>query len=251
MTMTRPNSAGPAFLLTNDDGIDAPGIAALERAVLPLGRLVVVAPAGPWSGRGHAVTTDGPIRVVEAGPGRFAVDGTPADCVRLGLHHLCPDVAWVIAGINAGGNLGTDIHHSGTVAAAREAAIHGRAAVAVSHYIARGRAIDWDLAARRAQAVLGRLLGRVPAGGLWNVNLPHVGPEVELPEVVECPADPSPLPLRFECQGENALYRGDYQSRARIEGHDVALCFGGRISVSFLPLWPAPGNLAIPGGPSS
>ena len=111
------------ILLTNDDGIDAPGLAALRDAAAVLGGdLVVVAPAECHSGCGHRVTTDRAIRVEELARGRFRVGGTPADCVRIAVAQLVPDAALVLSGINAGGNLGADVHHSGTVAAAREAA---------------------------------------------------------------------------------------------------------------------------------
>src|SRR4051812_12904684 len=106
-------------LLTNDDGIDAPGLAALVAATEGLGERRVIAPVGPWSSRSHAVTTQEPFRVIPREDGRHAVEGTPADCVRVGLHHLAPGTDWVLAGINSGGNLGADIRHSGTVAAAR------------------------------------------------------------------------------------------------------------------------------------
>jgi len=229
--------ADPMLVLTNDDGIDAPGLAALLAATEGLGTRQVVAPMGPWSGRGHAVTTHGPIRREDRGHGRIAVDGTPADCVRLALHHLAPGAAWVIAGINAGGNLGADVHHSGTVAAAREAALHGCPAVAISHYIARGRAIDWPLASRRAAGVLRELLGKSPVPGtFWNVNLPHPEPGGPEPRVVFCRLDPSPLPLSFRVEGDLAHYDGDSQGRARVEGADVATCFGGEIAVTRVSL---------------
>src|SRR5262245_36371129 len=102
------------LLLTNDDGIDAPGLGALLAAAAGVGEPVVVAPLDAHSGCSHRVTTHGPIRVERRGPGRFAVAGTPADCVRVGLHDLAPDAGWVLAGINAGGNLGADVWHSGT-----------------------------------------------------------------------------------------------------------------------------------------
>ena len=126
------------LMLTNDDGVDAPGLGALGAAAEGLGELRVIAPSGPFSGCGHVVTTDRPIGVARRDGGVFAVDGTPADCVRLAMHHLAPEASWVLSGINAGGNLGTDVHHSGTVAAVREGVIHGRPGIAVSHYIARG-----------------------------------------------------------------------------------------------------------------
>src|SRR5690349_17629663 len=82
----RGRAEGMILLLTNDDGIEAPGLAALVAAAEGLGERRVIAPAGPWSGRSHAVTTHEPFRVVERGEGRYAVEATPADCVRVGLH---------------------------------------------------------------------------------------------------------------------------------------------------------------------
>jgi 5'-nucleotidase len=225
------------LLLTNDDGIDAPGIAALDRAVVGLGTIKVVAPLGPQSGCGHRVSTDAAIALEDRGPGRHAVDGTPADCVRLALHHLAGPVDWVVSGINAGGNLGVDVHHSGTVAAVREAVIHGVRGVAVSHYIARGREIDWDRAARWTARVLADLLGReTPPETFWNVNLPHPGPDDGDPEVVFCPVDPSPLPLDYLVGAGTARYIGIYQARPRRPGWDVDVCFGGKIAVSLVHL---------------
>jgi 5'-nucleotidase len=231
--------SGPTLLLTNDDGVDEPGLAALVRAAGPRGACRVVAPAGPQSSCGHAVTTGRPIRCEARRPGWTAVDGTPADCVRLGLHHLAPGSEWVLAGINAGGNLGTDILHSGTVAAVREGVLHGRPGIAFSHYHARGRAFDWERAAGWAARVLDLLLARPPAeGAFWNVNFPHPGPDAPEPEVVFCPVDPSPLPLLYAVAGDDATYNGDYHERRRVPGADVAVCFGGNIAVSLVPVWP-------------
>ncbi len=145
------------LVLTNDDGIDAPGLDALREAVSGLGHVMAVAPAGPQSGCGHAVTTHRPIWHEARGLGQFAVEGTPADCVRLALHHLAPEASWFLSGINAGGNLGVDVYHSGTVAGAREAVLHGRPAIAVSQYIAKGRPIDWEAATRGGQEPRSRL----------------------------------------------------------------------------------------------
>src|SRR5690348_7108678 len=105
----------PLILLTNDDGIDAPGIRALWHAARGLGRCLIIAPAGPISGCGHQVTTHAPIAIARRAGDAWAIAGTPADCVRLAVHHLAPDINWVLSGINAGGNLGTDVYHSGTV----------------------------------------------------------------------------------------------------------------------------------------
>jgi 5'-nucleotidase len=132
------------LLLTNDDGIEAPGLQALFEVARQIGEPIVVAPEQSLSGCSHQVTTDQPIRVRQVSPCRFAVRGTPADCVRVGLQLFVPDAAWVLSGINAGGNLGADVYHSGTVAAARESVLHGWPAIALSHYRKRGLSLDWD-----------------------------------------------------------------------------------------------------------
>jgi 5'-nucleotidase len=234
---------GGLLLLTNDDGIDAPGLAALARAAERLGPFRVVAPARPYSGCAHAVSTHAPVTITRRDGSRFAVEGTPADCVRLAVHHLAPGFGWVVSGINAGGNLGADVFHSGTVAAVREGVLHGRPGVAVSHYLARGRAIDWDRAAGWTARVLDDLLRRPwEPGTFWNVNLPHPAPGSPEPEIVVCPLDPSPLPLTYRLEpdrdgnGELAHYCGDYQARERRPGGDVETCFGGRIAVTLLRL---------------
>ena len=225
----------PILLLTNDDGWDAPGLEALRLAAEGLGVCRIVAPSGPMSGCGHRVTTHAPIDVTEPREGYLSVDGTPADCVRLALHHLTPGVSWVFSGINAGGNLGADVHHSGTVAAVREAVLHGVPGIAVSHYIARGRTIDWSLAARLTARVLRRLVEmHCEPGTFWNVNLPHLGADDPEPEILFCPLDPSPLPLSYQVDEGRATYAGDYQSRARKTHTDVDVCFGGRIAVSLI-----------------
>jgi 5'-nucleotidase len=184
------------------------------------------------------VTTGQPIRIDRIDERRFAVHGTPADCVRLAIHHLVPGPAWILSGINSGGNLGVDIHHSGTVAAVREAVLHGVPGIAISHYIARGRPIDWTAAARRAHATLASLLGQSwESGTFWNVNLPHPAPgEPVEPSVVFCPVDASPLPLRFAVQEDSAKYTGDYHGRARVPGSDVDNCFRGQITISLVRL---------------
>ena len=227
------------LLLTNDDGIDAPGLAALERAVVGFGgEFVVVAPDVCHSGGGHRVTTHRPLAVQTVGPGRFCIDGTPADCTRLALSTLCPDPTWVLSGINAGGNLGVDVHLSGTVAAAREAALHGRRSLAVSQYRGRSARIDWELASRWVARVLARL-DRVAfePGEFWNVNLPdpatvpegHAGGD---PPIIECAVDPSPFALVFRETPAGWLWGADYHERPRRPGHDIAICFGGSIALS-------------------
>src|SRR5260370_30058625 len=130
------------FILTNDDGIDAPGLRALEEAARQIGEVIVVAPAEPQSGCSHRVTTSALIRIHPAGPNRFAVEATPADCVRVALHRFGPEPTWVLSGVNEGGNLGADVHHSGTVAAVRAARLHGWTAAALPQAHRQGWASD-------------------------------------------------------------------------------------------------------------
>ncbi len=232
-----PDDDQPVLVLTNDDGIDAPGMQALLQAAGGLGRCRVIAPCGPLSGCGHQVTTHQPIRIRRDDRGCLAVNGTPADCIRLAIFSLATDVRWVLSGINAGGNLGTDVYSSGTVAAAREAAIRGVPGIAISQYIAKGRVIDWTRAARWTSGVLRRLMTESwQPGTFWNVNLPHPPPGSLEPEMVFCPLDPSPLPADYRFEAELAVYTGNYQSRARRPGDDIAVCFGGQIAVSQIRL---------------
>jgi 5'-nucleotidase len=222
------------FILTNDDGIDAPGIQALRRAVE--GESVTVAPRDHQSGCSHRVTTtEGPILIEERGPGAYAVAGTPADCTRVALHHLGFRPRYVLSGINAGGNLGWDIYPSGTVAAAREAAYLGVPGIAVSQYIKKGSRIDWDRAAAMTNRVLGELLVRdMQPGAFWNVNLPHLDIDEPEPDLVYCEPCRQPLPVSFRVGEGGLLYTGEYSLRPRDPGADVDLCFSGKITVSLL-----------------
>lgn len=233
-----PQREGSSFVLTNDDGYDAPGIAALKSAVVSLGLdFSVVAPASAVSGCGHTLTTRAPLSARPEPAGGWSIQGTPADCVRLALHTFVPNAAWVLSGINAGGNLGVDLFHSGTVAAVREAVFHGQKGIALSHYIARDHQIDWNRAAEWTARLLPMLIEQgLPPGAFWNVNLPCVPAGSPMPEIVFCPWDRSPLPLRYRFEAEVAHYDGVYHERPRASGHDVSVCFGGQIAVSLVEL---------------
>jgi 5'-nucleotidase len=226
------------FLLTNDDGIDAPGLAALAGAACTMGELVVVAPAAPQSGVSHAVTWHEGVRIEPRGENRFAIHGTPADCTRLGLLHLVPEAKWILSGINHGANLGADVYYSGTVAAVREALLHGWPGIAVSHYRKSLVEFDWDRARRWVTPVLSDILGKgIQPGIFYNVNLPLLPAGARDPEVVWCPLDPKPLPLNYRHEEESGLYfAGDYSLRHRTPGADVDVCFGGNIAVTAVRL---------------
>jgi 5'-nucleotidase len=231
------------FLLTNDDGIGADGLRALEKAVrsLPGARVSIVAPAREQSQCGHRVTTRGPLRVQQLADNRFTVDGTPADCVRVALFGLEIDADVVVSGINHGGNMGQDIVISGTVAAAREAAYHNRRAIALSHYLIKDIPLDWDRIADWSGKIIGELLARpVESDTFWNVNFPHLQQgSCEMPEQVM--SVPARLPLHVSYQRTaiddsrtDLQYSAVYAERPRNPGSDVEACFSGKIAVSLL-----------------
>ena len=172
------------LLITNDDGVFAPGIAALAETLTARGRdLVVVAPDRERSSVGHAITLSRPLRLWPVTSGNyektlriFAVDGTPSDCVMLGLEEVAPETTLVISGINRGPNLGDDLTYSGTVSAAMEGVILGRPALAVSLDIGPE---DVEHYYDTAAAVTARLVDRLeslelPRGVLLNVNVPNL-----------------------------------------------------------------------------
>lgn len=232
-----------AILLTNDDGYDAPGLWSLVPGLSSRGGLKIAAPTEAQSGVGHRVTTRDPIRVHRRDKGRYAVTGTPADCVRLAVKQLFPTVDWVVAGINPGANLGSDVYQSGTVAAAREAAILGVRSVAVSQYIAKDAQIDWNTTAACAMSVIERLFQMPLAGGFfWNVNLPSPLAKEPWPELVFCGLDPFPHKYDFRKDGNGYQYEGSIHERPRAPKKDVDVCFGGRIAVTRIALAPRQGT---------
>ncbi len=165
----------PLILISNDDGIDAPGIVGLAAALADLGEVWVVAPDREQSAKSHALSLDRPLRVEEREPAWWAVDGTPADSVYLALHHILPRwPALVASGINRGYNLGSDFFYSGTVAAAVEGAVRGVPAFAIS--LERGPRHGLDHAARFAHAIAHAILSEgLPTKSLLNVNVPNHG----------------------------------------------------------------------------
>jgi 5'-nucleotidase len=224
------------ILVTNDDGWDAPGLTALKTLAARLGQVFVLAPRDPHSYAGHRVTTDCPLVLAETGPQEFTLTGTPADCVRVAVTTLFPEVDWVLSGINRGGNLGADLFTSGTVAAVREGALLGRPGIAISQYIRKGVALDWDQSAEMALPVIEQLISEHRSGrGYWNVNLPHLEMG-ETTAVVRCDPDNQPLDVRFRQDGDRFHYSGSYPTRRRTPGRDVDRCFGGSITVSYLEL---------------
>jgi 5'-nucleotidase len=198
------------ILLTNDDGIFAPGLAAMERALGRLGEVQVAAPSTEQSGVGHAITFLTPLTAKEVFEGErhrgWAVDGSPADAVKLAIAEFCParpDL--VVSGINSGLNAGINVLYSGTVAAAIEGAFFGITSIAVS--------LEWDdhpdyaRAAEIGLDVIRQVLDRRPAkGSLFNVNIPtralHGSPELRV------------VPMSIVRYGESFERRTDPRGRA-------------------------------------
>lgn len=218
---------------------------------------LIVAPSGPQSGVGHAVTTKRPMALDQLGPKRFGLDGTPADCARvalggraafardaLGEAARAPDL-WLVAGINHGANLGMDVYISGTAAAAREAAILGFPAIAISQYVGKHRKPDWEATAERAAQALEILFLRPPrAGTFWNVNLPHPADESTGHDIVFCALDPSPHAFQYENREGELHWISDFHNRPRRQGHDIDACMSGQIAISELPIQPFLENFA-------
>jgi 5'-nucleotidase len=230
------------FVLTNDDGIEGPGLEALHHCLKDSGQIMIVAPMQPQSGIGHRVTTRSALRVVEMAQNQFSVDGTPADCARIALKHIAPDADWLIAGINPGANLGSDVYNSGTVAAAREAAILGYRSIAISQYIAKDHDITWKITEYHARPALRMLINhRLPAAHFWNVNLPHPLDEDRKVGYQFCGLDINPHQYTYLKDGDGYVYQGSIHERPRHPGTDVSVCFDeGEISITRIAVGTTP-----------
>ncbi|WP_084596311.1 5'/3'-nucleotidase SurE [Pseudomonas massiliensis] len=192
--MTEPR-LGPV-LLTNDDGIDAPGLATLEAVANDLGVEVwVVAPDHDQSGVSHALSLHQPLRVTNRGSRRFSVSGTPGDCVAMAICELMPArPQLVLSGINKGANLGRETAFSGTVGAAMAALLMGLPAIALSQAFTRRDAVRWETARQLAPGVIRQLwAARWSPDACLNVNFPDV------------PADQAG-PLQVTCQGRGRMH---------------------------------------------
>lgn len=173
-----PDLSNARILVSNDDGIHAPGIKVLEKIARTISKDVwVVAPESEQSAAGHSLTIRRPLRVRQVSRRRYAVDGTPTDAVLLGINHVLKDKrpTLVLSGVNRGGNLGEDVTYSGTVAAAMEATILGVPAIAFSQYYGPDHPIRWATAEHWAPEIIRRVT-RVGWGRnvLINVNFPDV-----------------------------------------------------------------------------
>lgn len=171
------------ILIANDDGVFAPGIQALAKALRPLGRVVIVAPESERSGYSSALTLDRPLRPIQIAQDVWAVNGTPADCVYLSMNGLFNfEFDLVVSGINSGANLGDDVLYSGTVGAAFEGRLMKQPAIAVSLAGSNVRSYeninDYAVAAQWVHDFIKKGLPNLPARHILNINIPDV-PELK------------------------------------------------------------------------
>jgi len=208
------------ILLTNDDGIYAPGLEALERALQQLGHVTVVAPATEQSGVGHSITFLSPLICKEVYDGQrrrgWAVEGSPADCVKIGILKFCPcrpDL--VVSGMNGGLNAGINVLYSGTVAAAIEGAFFGITSVAVS--LEFDEQAPYEQAASIAGAVIQQILAQKrPEPQLYNLNIPTAA--------IGKPTRLRVVPMSIARYGERFIERQDPRGRTYYwAAHDPAL----------------------------
>ena len=225
-----------SILISNDDGVHAPGLAALAVALEPLGQVTVVAPDRNRSGASNSLTLDVPLRVGRLDNGFYYVNGTPTDCVHLaitGLVRQAPDL--VVSGINNGANLGDDVLYSGTVAAAMEGRFLGRPALAVS--LASFEQHHYDTAGRVARLLIERMEeGAITADTLLNVNVP----DVPWPELTGLCATrlgarhkSAPVAEQTDPRGHPVYWIGEPGTAAdAAEGTDFAAVAAGAVSVT-------------------
>ncbi|NSW51262.1 MAG: 5'/3'-nucleotidase SurE [Anaerolineae bacterium] len=235
------------ILVTNDDGVHAPSLLALVKAMRMLGKVTVLAPDRNWSAAGHVKSMNRPLFVREVsladGSPALATDGAPSDCVALAKMGIVPEsIDLVVSGINPNANLGDDVTYSGTVTAAMEAVINGMMGVAFSMDSApHGELPDFDMAAAHAQAIAARVLAEgLPGDILLNVNIPfqpsiavkgikvtYQGKRVYKDELI-CYQDPHGNPFYW--------IGGERPGGVHQEGSDYSVLDEGYISITPLHL---------------
>ncbi len=230
----------PLILLSNDDGVRAPGIRALAGALADIGEVVIAAPDRERSAAAHSISLDRPLRVERAAPNVYAIDGTPVDCVYLALHHLVPrkpDLC--LSGINNGFNLGSDVFYSGTVGAALEGALRGVSAIALSlerqspqdytHAAAFSRELVRDILARGRDAIEPETLLNVnlPSGPVRGLRATTLGRRIYRDQVS----------VRQDLRGRNYYWIGGPEEKGEdLPGSDCSAVQEGLVSVTAIGL---------------
>lgn len=228
------------ILISNDDGVDAHGLRLLEKIARTLTKDVwVVAPESEQSGAGHSLTLHRPLRIRQVARRRYAIDGTPTDCVLLAVNKILkghkPDL--VLSGINRGANLGEDVHYSGTVAAAMEGTLLGVPSIALSQLFKSPQAVKWGTVEHFAADVIRRIVSSEwPQHVLMNVNFPDVPPsEVEGIEVVRQGRRKigDQLDERIDPRGRPYIWIGGQRNEDRnAHGTDLEAIYRGVVTVT-------------------
>lgn len=236
------------IVLTNDDGHEAPGLRAAFEALRDLGNVHVVAPRSERSACSHAITLKRPITVERLKHDRFgttfAVDGAPADCVRLAIAALVDKpINLVVSGINLGANAGVDTYYSGTIAGAREATILGIPAISVSQAVRAGIAPDWPAATAVTALLIKELIAEpLPGPGFWSINLPAPIPPDARNHVHRVPLASHPMPMDFDRADRDDgrmefAYGASYWLREVTTPSDYSTIRDGEIAVTAIPLF--------------
>ncbi|MBB5754587.1 5'/3'-nucleotidase SurE [Prosthecomicrobium pneumaticum] len=230
------------ILITNDDGIHAPGLQVLKRIAESIADEVwVVAPETDQSGLAHSLTLNDPLRLRAVSERVYALRGTPTDCVIMGVRHVLPEPPdLVLSGVNSGQNTADDVSYSGTVAGAIEGTLLGIPAIALSqaYDFADGRRIiPWDTAERHAPAIIRKLLDKpAPRGCFYNINFPNVAPDaVTGVEVTSQGQFPHRLFIDERRDGRGNPYFWVHHRRSADtppEGSDVHAIGAGAISIT-------------------
>jgi 5'-nucleotidase len=229
------------ILVSNDDGVEAPGLRALAEALAPLGEVVVCAPDRERSATSRSISLHRPLRIERreawGAVERWSVDGTPTDAVYVGIHHVMkgrrPDL--VASGINRGPNLGNDVHYSGTVAAAMEGCVAGMPSFAIS--LVQGT--DFTACARFATKLAGQVQKHgLPAGTLLNVNVPGGTPKGARLTCIGKRSYIAAVVEKLDPRGRAYYWiGGDEEAHVRVPGSDCDAVFDeGLISVTPLHL---------------
>ncbi len=233
------------ILVTNDDGIHAPGLKVLEKIARSLSKDVwIVAPEMEQSGASHSLTLTMPLRVRRISPRKYAVRGTPTDCVLIAISEIVqgarPDL--ILSGVNRGANLGEDVTYSGTVAAAMEGTLLNVPSVALSQCASHGKTVKWSTAAHHGPRVLRKLLkAGWPPGVLLNINFPDVAVDAVtgVKVAIQGQRDLSDLTLdgRIDARGVPYYWIGFRRQQGKApSATDLGVTAKGGISVTPLQL---------------
>ncbi|MEX2481764.1 MAG: 5'/3'-nucleotidase SurE [Gammaproteobacteria bacterium] len=230
------------ILITNDDGIHAPGIELLESIAREISDDVwVVAPDAERSGAGHSVSLTLPIRMRQLGPKRYQIGGTPTDCVLMALWQFMTDTppTIILSGINSGANLAEDVSYSGTIAAAMEGTLLGIRSIALSQLRPPGGVVDFAPAARHAPDLIRRLieLDEWPTGSFINVNFPQCEAEevtgIHLTNQGRRPPGAFSIDAREDPRNQSYFWvRISYPDAKALAGTDLAAVAENAISVT-------------------